>query len=153
MVATLENENVKISYISVALNKEYALEWIRQIKLILWRCCEYLDNLKPDVPSELHSILLLLHTLVNFTSISTWRILHTQKSMEPLKPGMVQLCANLMGHLFMRGFYLTLKAREFFYCFMKRLCRSVRICNGALLNQFTVLVNNYVFIYFLIMKS
>ncbi|XP_014290363.1 ubiquitin-protein ligase E3B [Halyomorpha halys] len=109
LVAALENENVKISYISVALNKEFALEWIRQIKLILWRCCEYLDNLKPDVPSELHSILLLLHTLINFTSISTWRILHTQKSMEPLKPGMVQLCANIMGHLFMRGFYLTLK--------------------------------------------
>ena len=116
-MASLENENVKVSYISVALNKDDALKWITQIKLILWRCCEYLDNLKPDVPSELHSILLLLHTLVSFTSISTWRILHTQKSIEQLKPGMVQLCANIMGHLFMRGFYLTLKV--FIYNLMK----------------------------------
>lgn len=110
LVASIEHDNVKISYISVALNKDCSLDWIRQIKIVVWRCCEYLDDLKPEQPSELRSILLFLRTLVSFTSISTWKLLERAKGMEPLKPGMQQLCANIMGHLFMRGFYLTLKA-------------------------------------------
>ncbi|KAL1132531.1 hypothetical protein AAG570_010486 [Ranatra chinensis] len=110
LVSSVESENVRLSYVSVALNKDYSLCWIKQIKDILWKCCEYLEMLqRPEVASEMRSILLLLHTLVSFTSPSTWKILQA-KSMEPLKPGMVQLCANIMGHLFMRGFYLTLKA-------------------------------------------
>ena len=108
LVASVESEQVKLSYVSVALNKDYVLSWIKQIKDILWKCCEYLDLLKPEVPTEMRSILLFLHTLVTFTSTSSWKMLQI-KSMEPLKPGMVQLSANIMGHLFMRGFYLTLK--------------------------------------------
>ncbi|KAK9513092.1 hypothetical protein O3M35_001362 [Rhynocoris fuscipes] len=108
LVASVESDNVKVSYVAVALNKEYSLCWIKQIKAILWRCCEYLDTLKPEIPSDLRSVLLLLHTLVTFTSTKTWKILHS-KSMEPLQAGMVQLCANIMGYLFMSGFYLPLK--------------------------------------------
>lgn len=109
LVSSIESDNIKISYINVALNKEYALDWIKQIKLVLWRCCEYLDNLRPEQAAEMRSILLLLRTLISFTSIGTWKVLDRAKAMEGLKPGMQQLCANIMGYLFMRGFYLTLK--------------------------------------------
>lgn len=75
---------------------------------ILWKCCEYLDDLKPEFASDMKSIVLYLHILVSFTSTNTWTVLKN-KNMEVLRPGMNQLCANLMGQLFHKGFYLTLK--------------------------------------------
>lgn len=77
---------------------------------IMWKCCEYLDELRPEVVSDTRSILLLLHTLVAFTAINTWALLRVP-NMAPLRAGMSQLCANIMGYLFMRGFYLSLKVR------------------------------------------
>ncbi|KAF6203973.1 hypothetical protein GE061_002311 [Apolygus lucorum] len=109
LVSSIELENVKLSYVGVALNKEYSIAWIKQVKQILWMCCEYLETLKPEVSVEYKSILLFLHTLVSFTATKTWGILKA-RNMEALGTGLNQLCANLMGHLFMRGFYLTLKA-------------------------------------------
>ncbi|KAL1490103.1 hypothetical protein ABEB36_012844 [Hypothenemus hampei] len=75
---------------------------------VLWKCCEYLQKLKPELSSDMKLIILFLHTLVCFTSTNTWMVLKN-KNMEILKPGMNQLCANLMGQLFHRGFYLVLK--------------------------------------------
>uniref|UniRef100_A0A1B6LAX7 Ubiquitin-protein ligase E3B n=1 Tax=Graphocephala atropunctata TaxID=36148 RepID=A0A1B6LAX7_9HEMI len=109
LVLSLEAENVRVSYVGVALNKEYAISWIAHIKDILWKCCEYLEGLRPDMPADTRSILLLLHTLVSFTATNTWALLRTA-NMAALRTGMAQLCANIMGHLFMRGFYITLKA-------------------------------------------
>lgn len=77
---------------------------------ILWKCCDYLEELRPDTPADTRRILLLLHTLVAFTATNTWVLLRAP-SMAPLRAGMAQLCANIMGHLFMRGFYITLKVR------------------------------------------
>uniref|UniRef100_A0A1B6DG25 Ubiquitin-protein ligase E3B n=1 Tax=Clastoptera arizonana TaxID=38151 RepID=A0A1B6DG25_9HEMI len=108
LVTSLEAETARFSYIGVALSKEHAISWISHIKNIMWKCCEYLDDLRPEVVSNTKSILLLLHTLVAFTAINTWALLRTA-SMAPLRAGMSQLCANIMGHLCMRGFHLTLK--------------------------------------------
>lgn len=108
MVASLESESTKLSYIGVALNKEYSLRWISHMKAILWKCCIYLEELRPDLPSDMRAVLLHLHTLVAFTSSGTWGVLRS-KQMDMLKSGMNQLCANVMGHLFTRGFYLTLR--------------------------------------------
>lgn len=85
---------------------------------ILWKCCEYIDCLKPELPNDMKSILLYLHVLVSFTSTNTWAALK-HKNMEVLKSGMNQLCSNLMGQLFHRGFYLTLKVGAFIssFCF------------------------------------
>ncbi|PSN54423.1 Ubiquitin-protein ligase E3B [Blattella germanica] len=108
LVASLESDSIKLSYIGVGLNKEYALSWIPHMKDILWKCCCYLDGLRPEFPSDMRTILLYLHTLVAFTSTNTWIILRA-KHMEVLKPGLNQLCANIMGHLFTKGFYHHLK--------------------------------------------
>ncbi|XP_049776175.1 ubiquitin-protein ligase E3B isoform X1 [Schistocerca cancellata] len=108
LVSSLESDSLKLSYVGVALNKEYALAWISHMKTILWKCCIYLDDLHPEYPADMCTMLLYLHTLVAFTSTNTWFILKA-KHMEVLKSGMNQLCANIMGHLFNKGFYLTLK--------------------------------------------
>lgn len=107
-MSSLESDSIKLSYIGVALSKEHAIAWISHVKDILWKCCDYLDDLRPEFPADMRTILLYLHTLVTFTSTSTWILLRA-KHMEMLKPGLNQLCANIMGHLFTKGFYLTLK--------------------------------------------
>ncbi|XP_067010981.1 ubiquitin-protein ligase E3B isoform X2 [Anabrus simplex] len=108
LVASLETESLKFSYIGVALNKEYAIAWISHMKDITWKCCTYLDELRPEFPADMRTILLYLHTLVAFTSTSTWCILRA-KHVEVLRAGMHQLCANIMGHLLTKGFYLIMK--------------------------------------------
>ncbi|GLH04043.1 E3 ubiquitin-protein ligase Nedd-4 [Gryllus bimaculatus] len=108
LVASLESDSAKLSYVGVALNKEYSLAWISHMKEVLWKCCCYLDDLRPEIPSDMKVILLYLHTLVAFTATNTW-ILLKAKHMEKLKHGMNQLCANVMGHLFNKGFYVILK--------------------------------------------
>lgn len=75
---------------------------------VLWKCCEYLRDLKPEFAADSKSIVMFLHVLVSFTSTNTWAVLRN-KNMEKLKPGMNQLCANLMGQLFHKGFYVVLK--------------------------------------------
>ena len=108
LVATLDSDSPKFSYVGVALNKENVIRWISHMNDILWKCCEYLDDLKPEFASDMKSIVLYLHILVSFTSTNTWAVLK-HKNMEVLRSGMNQLCANLMGQLFHKGFYLTLK--------------------------------------------
>uniref|UniRef100_A0A182WMD3 Ubiquitin-protein ligase E3B n=1 Tax=Anopheles minimus TaxID=112268 RepID=A0A182WMD3_9DIPT len=108
LVASLESDSPKTSYIGVAFNKELSLAWIRHIKKLLYRCCTAIELLKPEVHSDSISLALYLHTLVAFTSITSWALLRN-KSLAGLKPGMMQLCANVMGDLVQKGFYLTLR--------------------------------------------
>ncbi|XP_014671275.1 PREDICTED: ubiquitin-protein ligase E3B-like isoform X2 [Priapulus caudatus] len=108
LVVSMESDNAKDCYVSVALNKEHVLCWIRQLKCLLWLCCQQLNTLKPDNPNSAKSINLYLHVLVTFTSTSNWKLLRT-KSMEPLRPSMNQLCNNVMGYLHQQGMYSVLQ--------------------------------------------
>lgn len=108
LILSLESESPKLSYVGIALNKDYVLNWICHMNKVLWKCCELLDDLKPEVASDMKLVLLYLHFLVSFTSTSTWTVLKS-KNMEIFKSGMNQLCANLMGNLVNKGFYLILK--------------------------------------------
>lgn len=108
IVSSLESESPKMSYVGVSLNKDYSVSFISHMKAILWKCCVYLDDLQPEFKNDMKMILMYLHTLVSFTSTGTWCLLKA-KSIEILRPGMTQLCANILGYLFHRGFYLTLK--------------------------------------------
>lgn len=47
LLKSIESENPKLSYIGVALNKEYSIAWIRHIKLLLYKCCVCMEKLKP----------------------------------------------------------------------------------------------------------
>lgn len=108
LIASLNSENPKTSYIGVALNKELSIPWIRHVKLLLYLCCECMKKLKPENHSESISLALYLHTLVAFTSPNTWALLRA-KNLAALKPGMAQLCSNIMGGLVQKGFFQSLR--------------------------------------------
>ncbi|KAM6166658.1 ubiquitin-protein ligase E3B isoform 2-T3 [Erethizon dorsatum] len=101
-----ENEP-KVWYVSLALSKDLTLLWIKQIKSILWYCCEFLEQLKPEILQDSKLITLYLTLLVTFTDTSTWKILRGKG--ESLRPAMNHICANIMGHLNQHGFYSVLQ--------------------------------------------
>ncbi|XP_048640969.1 ubiquitin-protein ligase E3B isoform X2 [Marmota marmota marmota] len=102
----VENEP-KVWYVSLALSKDLTLLWIKQIKDILWYCCEFLEQLKPEILQDSRLITLYLTMLVTFTDTSTWKILRGKG--ENLRPAMNHICANIMGHLNQHGFYSVLQ--------------------------------------------
>lgn len=51
--------------------------------------------------------------MISFTSPNTWAILKS-KSLTALKPGMLQLCNNVLGSLVQKGFFLTLRVCSMF---------------------------------------
>lgn len=109
LIATLDIETPKYSYIGVFLNKELSLEWIRHIKALLYKVCVVLQQLRPEIYRDSLQLATYLHCLVAFTSTSTWALLRS-KSLQSLKQGMQQLCCNIMGDLVQKGFFLTLRS-------------------------------------------
>ncbi|XP_060699471.1 ubiquitin-protein ligase E3B [Hemiscyllium ocellatum] len=102
----VENES-KVWYVSLALSKDLTLLWIKQVKDLLWLCCEFLKHLKPDILQDCKFITLYLTMLVTFTDTSTWKILRGKG--EVLRPAMNHICANIMGHLNQKGYYTVLQ--------------------------------------------
>ncbi|XP_078083401.1 ubiquitin-protein ligase E3B [Mustelus asterias] len=102
----VENES-KVWYVSLALSKDLTLLWIKQVKDLLWLCCEFLKQLKPDILQDCKFITLYLTMLVTFTDTSTWKILRGKG--EVLRPAMNHICANIMGHLNQKGYYVVLQ--------------------------------------------
>lgn len=64
-----------------------------------------------DTHSESLTLALYLHTLVSLTSPNTWALLRV-KSLSALKPGMSQLCSNVLGALVQKGFFITLRVKR-----------------------------------------
>ncbi|XP_030226026.1 ubiquitin-protein ligase E3B [Gadus morhua] len=102
----VENEP-KVWYVSLALSKDLTIPWIKQIKDVLWVCCQHLKKLKPDILQDNKLVTLYLSMLVSFTDTCTWRLLRGKG--EALKPALTRICENIMGHLNQKGFYSTLQ--------------------------------------------
>lgn len=92
----------QVWYVSLALSKDLTIPWLKQIKDVLWICCQLLKNLKvsihltlendvycialivhitvlfchmqPDILQDNKLVTLYLTMLVTFTDTSTWRI-------------------------------------------------------------------------------
>ncbi|KAG7274688.1 hypothetical protein CRUP_021129 [Coryphaenoides rupestris] len=64
----------KVWYVSLALSKDLTIPWIKQIKDILWVCCQQLKKLKPDILQDNKLVTLYLSMLVTFTDTSTWML-------------------------------------------------------------------------------
>uniref|UniRef100_A0A8D3BVP9 HECT-type E3 ubiquitin transferase n=1 Tax=Scophthalmus maximus TaxID=52904 RepID=A0A8D3BVP9_SCOMX len=108
ILASMEVENEpKVWYVSLALSKDLTIPWIKQIKDVLWTCCQLLKNLKPDILQDNKLVTLYLTMLVTFTDTSTWRIVRGKG--EALRPALMRICENIMGHLNQKGFYSTLQ--------------------------------------------
>ncbi|XP_027890096.1 ubiquitin-protein ligase E3B isoform X2 [Xiphophorus couchianus] len=108
ILASMEVENEpKVWYVSLALSKDLTIPWLKQIKDVLWICCQLLKNLKPDILQDNKLVTLYLTMLVTFTDTSTWRIVRGKG--EALRPALTRICENIMGHLNQKGFYSTLQ--------------------------------------------
>ncbi|XP_030794188.1 ubiquitin-protein ligase E3B isoform X5 [Rhinopithecus roxellana] len=108
ILSSMDAENEpKVWYVSLACSKDLTLLWIKQIKSILWYCCDFLKQLKPEILQDSRLITLYLTMLVTFTDTSTWKILRGKG--ESLRPAMNHICANIMGHLNQHGFYSVLQ--------------------------------------------
>ncbi len=107
------NENIessKICYVCVAFNKQLAVQWIHQLKTLLWKCCIYLKHLKPELPQDYKSIMLFLNMLITFTSTNSWLLLKESPNIyEPLRPVVNQLCNNVLNSLVAKGLYANLQ--------------------------------------------
>ncbi|CAB1453387.1 unnamed protein product [Pleuronectes platessa] len=108
ILASMEVENEpKVCYVSLALSKDLTIPWIKQVKDVLWTCCQLLKNLKPDILQDNKLVTLYLAMLVTFTDTSTWRIVRGKG--EALRPALMRICENIMGHLNQKGFYSILQ--------------------------------------------
>ena len=100
----------QISYVSVAFNKKLAVQWIHQLKTLLWKCCLYLKHLKPELPQDYKQIMLYLNMLITLTSTNSWLLLKEFPQVyEPLKPVVNQLCNNVINSLVSKGLYANLQ--------------------------------------------
>lgn len=91
------------------MTKEHAVNWIDHVKEILSLCLEYLSTLQPkslDDTSFLHT---LLHMIVSFTSTSRWCAIHSNNSLQGLKPGLERLTENLVAHLLNNDVFNTIQ--------------------------------------------
>ncbi|GAB1290033.1 Ubiquitin-protein ligase E3B [Apodemus speciosus] len=106
ILSSMDAENEpKVWYVSLALSKDLTLLWIKQIKSILWYCCELLGQLKPEILQDSRLITLYLTMLVTFTDTSNME----DSPGESLRPALNHICANIMGHLNQRGLYSVLQ--------------------------------------------
>ncbi|MPC42250.1 Ubiquitin-protein ligase E3B [Portunus trituberculatus] len=124
LLASMDSDNIKLTYVSCGMNKDLTLQWIHQIKDLLFACCGILEELQPEISKENRLLLLYLHLLLTFTGTSTWKILRVQ-SFEPLKPSLNKLTDNVMGDLVSRGLYSTLK-----HILVRGLCRGKAALRG-----------------------
>uniref|UniRef100_A0A3B4YTF1 Ubiquitin-protein ligase E3B n=1 Tax=Seriola lalandi dorsalis TaxID=1841481 RepID=A0A3B4YTF1_SERLL len=62
---------------------------------------------KPDILQDNKLVTLYLTVLVTFTDTSTWRIIRGKG--EALRPALMRICENIMGHLNQKGFYSILQ--------------------------------------------
>lgn len=111
LLATIESESPKLSYIGVALNKAHSLSWIRHMKQLLLKCCTIMDSLKPETHRDTVSLAIILRTLVAFTCPNSWTMLRC-KQLSAMKPAMQQICNNILGFLIQKGFFLSLRVRR-----------------------------------------
>ncbi|MBN3304295.1 UBE3B ligase, partial [Amia calva] len=108
ILASMEVENEpKVWYVSLALSKDLTILWIKQVKDILWVSCEFLKKLKPDILQDNKMVTLYLTMLITFTDVSTWKIVRGKG--EALRPALIRICENIMGHLNQKGFYTILQ--------------------------------------------
>lgn len=109
IILSLESESIKYCYISVAFIKEHAVNWINHVKEILSICLNYLTILQPKSLDDSSFLHILLHMIVSFTSTSSWCAIHSNNSLQGLKPGLERLTENLVAHLLSKNVFNTMQ--------------------------------------------
>ncbi|XP_076061977.1 ubiquitin-protein ligase E3B [Oratosquilla oratoria] len=107
LLASMDCEQVKLSYVSCAMNKDLTLKWIKHMKDTLNVACQTTENLQPEIASEARLLSLYLHLLLTFTATNTWKAIKN-KAFDPIRPSLNKLTENIMGDLVARGLYKTI---------------------------------------------
>lgn len=79
------------------------------MKQILSICLDYLTNLQPRTQDESSLLHTLLHMIVCLTSTSMWCAIHSNNSLQGLKPGLERLTENLVAHLLAKNVFNTMQ--------------------------------------------
>lgn len=123
ILASMETSTIKHCYVSVSFNKKLTVQWIAQIKTLLWTCCRFFFILKPENHSHFCRLMVLLRMMITFTSHSNWVAFKDKTAMHQ---GFVVLCNNIMGDLHKRGLYRAIED-----LLTKGLCRAKPVFTKA----------------------
>lgn len=77
-------KNVKVSYCSLCVSKQYAVAWIQQVKQLLRTCCDYLKILNPHEHHSSRMINICLNMMVLFTDPSSWALVKRQPALSAI---------------------------------------------------------------------
>jgi len=108
LVASLNEENPKLSFVGVFLNKEFSVAWIKVVKNLCTVSSTILGNISANIPNFNKKVSFYVLVLINFTSPNTWKI-SKSKALAALAPHLTQLCHNITGHLVDSGLMADLK--------------------------------------------
>lgn len=72
-------------------------------------CLNYLATLQPKSLEDSSFLHTLLHIIVSFTSTSRWCAIHSNNSLQGLKPGLERLTENLVAHLLNQNVFNTMQ--------------------------------------------
>ena len=98
IVASLDSDSPKISYIGVFLSKAHSVAWIAHVKQLTLEASRALAALTTDSSTYHRRSAFLVLALISFTSTSTWALLKSP-AMAALAPHMTSICKTVAGSL------------------------------------------------------
>ena len=98
IVASLDSDSPKISYIGVFLSKAHSVAWIAHVKQLTLEASRALAALTTESPTYHRRSAFLVLALISFTSTSTWALLKSP-AMAALAPHMTSICKTVAGSL------------------------------------------------------
>jgi len=108
IIASLDSDSPRTSYIGVFLNKAHSVAWIEHIKQLCSKASSVLTSMSKDHPAYGRKAAFFVLVLISFTSTNTWRLLKTP-ALSSLAPHMNSICHTVTGHLVQTGLMTNLK--------------------------------------------
>eukprot|EP00092_Neocalanus_flemingeri_P010639 GFUD01011461.1.p1 GENE.GFUD01011461.1~~GFUD01011461.1.p1 ORF type:complete len:1075 (-),score=293.24 GFUD01011461.1:251-3475(-) len=108
IIASLDSDSPKTSYIGVFLNKSHSVAWIEHIKQVCSQASLVMASMSTDHPAYSRKAAFFVLVLISFTSTNTWRLLRTP-ALSSLAPHMTSICHTVTGHLVQTGLLTNLR--------------------------------------------
>jgi len=108
LLASIQLDSPKLSFIGVFLNKDFSVAWIKLVKELCSTSSSILTTTTHNIPNFNKKVSFYILVLISFTSSNTWKICKS-KALAALAPHLVQLNHNITGHLVETGLFAHLK--------------------------------------------
>eukprot|EP00092_Neocalanus_flemingeri_P034441 GFUD01037450.1.p1 GENE.GFUD01037450.1~~GFUD01037450.1.p1 ORF type:complete len:1075 (-),score=271.40 GFUD01037450.1:205-3429(-) len=108
IIASLDSDSPKTSYVGVFLNKSHSVAWIEHIKQLCSQTSLVIASMSTDHPAYSRKAAFFVLVLISFTSTNTWRLLRTA-ALSSLAPHMTSICHTVTGHLVQTGLLTNLR--------------------------------------------